>query len=63
MYRKACLPATPRQFNLAFDVAAVRSMTPEDRARAVSVLAQLLVEASGSPDQTRGATGDGDEDR
>jgi hypothetical protein len=26
------------------------------------VLAQLLVEASGSPDQTRGATGDGDED-
>ena len=53
MKRKIRL-ATPRQLAMALDAPALEGLTKGERARAVSLLAQLLLEASGVVDEESG---------
>jgi len=53
MMRKS-RPSVPRQRTLAWDAPVLVSLTVEERARAVSLLAQLLLEASCAVEQESG---------
>jgi len=47
-------PAAPRQLTMALDATALEGLGTKERAKAVSLLAQLLLEASGAVEEEGG---------
>ncbi len=52
--RREIRPAAPRQLAMALDAPALEGLATRERAQAVSLLAQLLLEASGVVDEEGG---------